>query len=942
MKLIFKITVYLLVLLVSVKQYAQHHSKMIVELNAESKTLNIQQEITFFNESNDTLTSIVLNDWNNAYSDKNTPLAKRFSDEFYRGFHLAKIEERGSTNNLTIIDANLLFASWGRTEENPDYIEVKLRQKLLPNQNTTLHLTYITKIPSDKFTKYGFNDKGEMNLKNWFLTPARYENHDFIRNSNNNLDDIANAVSNFDITLKIPVGLEITSDLNSSLLNKTESFSNYKLSGNNRTDFSLFVEPKTSFISFKKNNNEVLTNLKENKISDIQKAVIVDRVMDYVNTLVGKYPHEKIIVSQTDYERNPFYGLNQLPSFLSPFSDEFIFEIKFLKTYLNSYLKTSLRLDPRKDNWIYDGIQVYTMMKYIDENHPNTKMFGSVSKLRLLKSYNLTNLNFNEQYSYFYMLMARKNLDQPLGDPKNSLIKFNEQIASKYRAGLSFRYLNDYLEHDEVNNSIRQFYVENKKKQVSRTDFERILKSNADKDINWFFKTIIGSREIIDYKFTNVSKTKDSITFSVKNKTNVSVPIPVYGVKKGEIVFKKWLDANETDSTFTIERKNADKIVLNYNNEVPEYNLRNNWKSLKDFYPTNRPIKFNFMKDLEDPYYNQILYVPTLTYNLYDGFSPGLRLHNKTILDKPFIFDINPAYSSKTNNLTGSAALVVNQNYRNSTLYNVRYSVSGSYFHYAPDAAYLKINPSVQLRIREENFRDNRKQLIMFRQVLVNREKSALVIDNSTENYSVFDAKYINTRTEVTNHFNFTSDLQLSSKFGKVATEFEYRKLFENNFQINLRLYAGSFLYNRTASDFFSFALDRPTDYLFDYNYYGRSENSGFFSQQFILAEGGFKSKLNTPFANQWITTLNGSFNIWNWMEIYGDIGLIKNRNQNEKFVYDSGIRLNLVTDYFELYFPVYSNNGWEIGQNNYNEKIRFVVTFSPKTLINLFNRKWF
>lgn len=942
MKPFIKIVFYILVLLASVKQYAQHHSKMIVELNPDSKTLNIQQEITYFNQSDDTLTTIVLNDWNNAYSDKNTPLAKRFSDEFYRGFHLAKEEERGSTNNLTIIDSNLLFSSWKRTEKNPDYIEVQLREKLLPNQKTTLHLTYITKIPSDKFTKYGYNDKGEMNLKNWFLTPARYENHTFVSNSNNNLDDIANAVCNFEIELKTPQTIAITTDLNSNVPNKTEGFSNYELQGKNRTDFSLFAEPKSSFISFKNNTTEVLTNLKENKITPIEKAIVINRVMDYVNTLVGIYPHEKIIVSQTDYERNPFYGLNQLPSFLSPFTDEFIFEIKFLKTYLNAYLKTSLRLDPRKDNWIYDGIQVYAMMKYIDENHPDTKMFGSVSRLRLLKSYNLTNLSFNEQYSYFYMLMARKNLDQPLGNPKNSLIKFNEQIASKYRAGLSFRFLDDYLEHDEVNNSIRQFYIENKEKQVSRTDFERILKSNADKDINWFFKAIIDSREIIDYKFTDVSKTKDSITFSVKNKANISVPVPVYGVKKGEIVFKKWLDTNETDTSFTIERKNADKIVLNYNNEVPEYNLRNNWKSLKGFYPTNRPIKFNFMKDLENPYYNQILYVPTLTYNLYDGFSPGLRLHNKTILDKPFIFDINPAYSSKTDNLTGSAAFSVNQNYRNSTLYNVRYSLSGSYFHYAPDAAYLKINPSVQLRIREENFRDNRKQLILFRQVLVNREKSALVIDNSTENYSVFDAKYINTRTEVTNHFNFTSDVQLSSKFGKVATEFEYRKLFENNFQINLRLYAGSFLYNRTASDFFSFALDRPTDYLFDYNYYGRSENNGFFSQQFILAEGGFKSKLNTPFANQWITTLNGSFNIWNWMEIYGDIGVIKNRNQNEKFVYDSGIRLNLVTDYFELYFPVYSNNGWEIGQNNYNEKIRFVVTFSPKTLINLFNRKWF
>jgi hypothetical protein len=915
---------------------------MIVELNPENKTLNIQQEITFFNTSNDTLTSIVLNDWNHAYSDKNTPLAKRFSDEFYRGFHLAKEQERGSTNNLTIIDSNSLFLSWTRTKKNPDYVEVHLRDKLLPNGKTTLYLTYISKIPSDKFTKYGFNSKGEMNLKNWFLSPARYENNDFIRYSNNNLDDIANAVSSYDIDLKIPKYLTITSDLNSSLPNTHENFSSYKLWGNNRTDFSLFIEPKSSFLSFKNNATEVLTNLKENKISSIEKAVIVDRVADYVHTLVGKYPHEKIIVSQTDYERNPFYGLNQLPSFLSPFTDEFIFEIKFLKTYLNAYLKTSLRLDPRKDNWIYDGIQVYVMMKYIDKNHPNTKMFGSVSKFRLLKSYNLTSLDFNEQYSYLYMLMARKNLDQPLGDPKNTLIKFNEQIASKYRAGLSFRFLDDYLDKDEVNNSIRQFYIKNKEKQVSRTDFETILKSNADKDINWFFQTIIDSREIIDYKFATVSKTKDSITFSVKNKTNVLVPVPVYGIKKGQVVFKKWLDATEIDSTFTVERKNADKIVLNYNNEVPEYNLRNNWEKLEGFFPNNRPVKFAFMKDLEYPYYNQLLYVPSLTYNYYDGFSPGLRLHNKTILDKPFIFDINPAYSTKTDNLSGSAAFSANQNFRHSTLYNIRYSVSGSYFHYAPDASYLKINPMVQLRIRQKNFRDNRKQLIMLRQVLVNREKSTIVMDNSAENYSVFDAKYFNTRTEATNHLSFMSDVQLSADFGKIASEIEYRKLFENNLQMNLRLYAGSFLYNTTASDFFSFALDHPTDYLFDYNYYGRSESKGFYSQQFILAEGGFKSKLDTPFANQWITTLNGSFNVWNWMELYGDIGLIKNRNQNARFVYDSGIRLNLVTDYFELYFPIYSNRGWEIAQNNYNERIRFVITFAPKTLINLFNRKWF
>jgi hypothetical protein len=75
-------------------------------------------------------------------------------------------------------------------------------------------------------------------------------------------------------------------------------------------------------------------------------------------------------------------------------------------------------------------------MKYIEENHPNTKMLGSL--FLVIKSYSLTNLDFNEQYSYFYMLMARK-FRSTTWRSQNTLIKFNEQIASKYRAGLSLQ-----------------------------------------------------------------------------------------------------------------------------------------------------------------------------------------------------------------------------------------------------------------------------------------------------------------------------------------------------------------------------------------------------------------------------------------------------------------------------------------------------------------------
>ncbi len=942
MKLFFKIICPILVLFSSIKLSAQHLSEMEVAVNLELKTLNVKQDITYHNISNDTLTSIVLNDWNHSFVDKNTPLARRFSDEFYRGFHLAKAADRGKTTILSLTD-NTTALEWERTEKNPDYVIVRLNQKLLPGEKIDLHLTYIAKIPNDKFTHFGFDQNGGMALKNWFLSPARFENHEFVKYNNFNLDDIANATADYKIEIKIPNQYAITTDLNSVSKDVSNNdYSVYSFLGKNRTDFSLYIEKQNSFRTYDNGLIEVETNIKNKKIDEIQKAIIIDRVVSFATDFIGKYPHEKITVSQTDYDRNPFYGLNQLPSFISPFPDDFMFEIQFLKTFLNNYLKNSLRLDSRKDNWVYDGIQIYTMMKYMEENHLDKKMLGRLSDMKLFKSYNITNLTFNEQYSYYYMLMARKNLDQPLGDPKNTLIKFNEQIASKYRAGLSLSYLDDYLNHNIVPESVKEFYNLNKIQQTNRYDFEKIVIKKTPKNLDWFFNTIIDSRDIIDYKFTHVSRTADSVRFSIKNKTGIYAPIPVYGLKKNTVVFKEWVEPTIKDSVYEFDRKNADKIVLNYDNEVPEYNQRNNWKSLKSLVITNRPIKFNFAKDLEDPYYNQILYIPTLTYNYYDGFTPGIRFHNKTILDKPFNFDINPAYSIKAGTLSGSSAFSWNQYYRNSTLYNVRYSISQNYFHYAPDATYLRLNPMVAFRIREKDFRDNRKQLFLFRQVIVNREESSYITDNSKPNYSIFNARYSNTKTELIDHFSFMTDLQFSGGFGKASGEIEYRRLFQNNRKINLRLFAGTFLYNRTNSDYFSFGLDRPTDYLFDYNLFGRSESTGFFSQQYVIAEGGFKSQLEPSYANQWMTTLNASYAVWNWVELYGDIGFMKNKHQSEFFAYDTGVRLNLVPDYFELYFPVYSNNGWEVSQPRYNEKIRFIITFSPKTLVTLFTRKWF
>jgi hypothetical protein len=914
---------------------------MNVRINVEEKTLLVNQVLTYNNTSNDTLKYIILNDWNNAFSSKSSALAKRFSDEFIRSFHLATEKERGFTDVKNIIDSNFNPLPWSRPDGKIDLIEIELTQPLLPCSKQSFTFVYSVKIPDSKFTKYGFDNDGRITLKNWYLNPARFIHKQFTQYSNENIDDIPNAFSDFEIEFELPTNYSLSSNLQEiDSLNLSNS-KKIILKASNKPEAILTLQPNNTYRNYKNEIIEVSCGLEDNRVNEIDKVIIFDKVSRFTAAKLGMPLSSKILITQEDYSRQPFYGLNQLPSFLSPFSDNLIFELKFLKTYLNNYLKENLNLDQRKDYWIYDGIQMFLMMQYVEEYYPNLKMTGNIANLKILKSYHFVNLNFNEQYSYLYMLMARKNLDQALNEPKNRLIKFNEQIASKYRAGLSLKYLDSYLENDIVHNTIKEFIQENQYFGTNSRQFETVLLKNSPKDINWFFRTIIETRDLIDFRFGKVNKTKDSISIKIINKTNTNVPISLYQLKDNQIVKKTWLTNIKTDSTIVIPRMEANKLTLNYNNEVPEYNLRNNWKSLKGFFFNNRPIKFNFMRDLEEPYYNQIFYVPEVEFNAYDGIALGLKLSNRSILNKPFTLSATPMYSSNTGKFVGKATFLVEDNIRDEgKLYRIRYLLRGSLFHYAQDATYTDFVPTIQFLFRDKNLRVNKNEFIQLRQVYINREKSAFITEN-TENYNIFNAKYGNFQSEGTKHFSISNDLQISSKFGKVATELHYRKLFENNRQISLRFYAGAFMFNSSNSDFFSFGLDRPNDYMFDYNLLGRSETTGIYSQQYVYGEGGFKSKLDTRYANQWITTVNGTFNIWNWIQIYGDAGMLKNKYDKAKFVYDSGLHFNLVPDYFELFLPVYSSNGFSLNDANYGQQIRFVITLSPKTLISLFTRKW-
>ena len=135
----------------------QHVNTVTANLNGETKEIDIQQEFTYKNTSQKTLNSLYFNDWANAYSNKNTGLAKRFAQQFKKSLHLAKDSERGFTTIMSAVDDEYRGLHWSHTAEQ-DIIKIKLNKPLAPNQTAKLFITYTVKVPPSKFTPYGYNN----------------------------------------------------------------------------------------------------------------------------------------------------------------------------------------------------------------------------------------------------------------------------------------------------------------------------------------------------------------------------------------------------------------------------------------------------------------------------------------------------------------------------------------------------------------------------------------------------------------------------------------------------------------------------------------------------------------------------------------------------------------------------------------------------------------
>ena len=913
----------------------EHIITIEAQLDDKNDILQINQSIIYHNTSDSTLNHIFLHNWINGYKNNKSPLARRLIEDYDKSLYFAKQKDRGysTIKNLTVDYEKVKF--FEEEKGKIDIVKIDLNSPLEPKKSTRINLTYNVKIPNSKFTSYGKTKTG-YHLRYWYLVPAVFHDNWKIM-SNLNMDDLLTSTTTFEIKIRLPKYYYLNSNLNEFKTPKG-ALNEYLLTGKKRTEALLNIDIKNDYRSFTTNKFEIKTDLLKTNIDKKLSSTILNRQLEYIQLFLGNYPHRKLFIDKATQSKNPIYGLNQLPKFIRPFPDVFEWDLTLFKALTKKYIDNTLLLDRRTDYWLVDGLQTYLMMNYVSEYYPEIKLTGNISKIWGLKRFNFSKLNFNDKYPFVYQYSARQFLDQALNTRADSLSNFNRKIVGKYKAGLGLRYLADYVGDTIISTSFQEFYRNNKLKFANSNDFKKIVSSKTHKDISWFFGDYLKTNKKIDYTIKKAVTKGDSVYVTIKNKRNITAPVALYGLQNKEVKFKKWVTNIDSIKTIAIPKNNFNRVSLNFENSYPELNSMDNWRKIgKNI--LNKPIQFKIYKDINDPYYNQLYLQPNIKYNFYDGALLGLRIHNKPILKRNFQFSITPQYGTKSNALNGTFNTRYTQYFENSSINKIYYSISGSNLHYAEDLSYNTFNQNITVQFRRKNLRDVGGSFLSARLLNINRELAPNDSQTDSDKYRVFKLKYYYNKPDIIKGVKYSFGTEIANNYSKVSGEFRYRKLTAKNTQLDFRFYAGSFIRNNTDTDFFSFGLDRANDYLFELSYIGRSESTGFLSQQFIMAEGGFKSVLDQRFANQFLVSFNSSIGIWRWLEVYNDVAFLKNRGNNVFFAYENGIRFNFIHNILELYLPVYSNNGWEVNDNAYSKNIRFVLVAQPKAIFNFFRR---
>jgi len=908
-----------------------------VKLNDDQKSISVEQTLIYHNPHQKSINQIKLLNWVSAYQNRKTPLLKRKVEDRKKDLYFAKDDKLGKLENLQYSYGNISSEILNKTQEN---IFIPLGQPLESGKSIRLNLKYQIQLPDARFTGYGV-DANRTLLKYFFLVPETYENENQSNVSYRDTEETANAGSFWNVNFEIPNSWKIYSNLNQKSDSKFEGTSindpEFQLSREIYPEFLLDVDGQKINIQL------------GYQITEYQRQVLsflLPTQLKFIKARVGNLP-DKLFITQKFLNKEEFIGIDDIKFWkfkFQMFTDYEKTDLDYFSAVSKKIMDEYFITNKTEEHWLKNGLKSYLEIQYLKNFYPNHKLLGNLPDnakifgIKPLKLFHASKLKFSERYGLAYHYIYTQNLDQKITTPYYLLSNFNTTAISQFEMGSLLNYISEYQGQNSFDFFLKNYLSSNYKTKTTGKDFlNNIEKFTSGKSV--FLSPMMDEKHRINFNLKNIKEQNDHYQVNIKNKNASNIPLKIESENKNDEKTTYWKDgSSKAKDSILIPKENVAKIVLNDNYIFPESNYRDNYIYTKGLFSNTKKIKFKLIKDIQNPEYNEIFLTPRLTFNAYDKILVGLNFKNQGIFDQKFDYSFTPYYSTGTGKLTGSGALGYSILPPNSFFRSWNFAVSGSYFHYNTDLAYKKFGAATALNFNK-NPRSAIGRSLYFSYNYYERELTPLMIENNLySKYNLWNLGYSYSDNRLIHEKYISGNLQWMEDFQKISAEAFYRWEFAKDKKISFRWFAGYFLRNDTKNALFNYGISRVSNYSFSYGLLGQSATSGILSQQFILAEGGFKSMFNTS-VNQFITSINVDSHLWKWFNLYADAGIYKNKSRSTEFIWDSGVKVKVVPDFLEIYFPVASSLGFEPSFKDYGYRIRYTLVLNLGALINNLRR---
>lgn len=909
-------------------------------LSSDKKTLDVNQDLVYYNNSGKDLNTIKLLNWVSAYNRRGTSLVYRKLEDRNTDLHFAKKEELGKLLNLQIKNPDQEITVSDISDEN---FFLPLKEVLKPGEKIKLHLQYQIQLPDKKFTGYGTSDKS-IALKYFFIVPDRFDPDNISKRDYHDIEESVSFNTYWTVNFDLPVNYFIESNLQQIQMN---SFKGYLDSDPE------FLISENEYPSIKINTSDVNTevkfgyNLRPEEKQNLEFYLPLH--LKFIKERIGFIP-ERIFISDKFRGKEDFFGNNDISFWkfrFQLFTDAEKTDLDYFGIIAKKVLDESIITDKQDYHWFKNGLKSYLEIQYLKKFYPDTKLLGALPETKVfgvkpLKLFHASNVKLIDRYGLAYQYIMSQNLDQKIAEKYTVLSNFNDMAISSFETGSLFNYSADKMGYENFDQLVQNFIAKNTDKQVDPRDF---IKELAEKDKRTsYLSNFLEHKNRVNFKLRKFKKENDSLNIKIQKNTLANIPVKLQTETQEGDKKEYWVEneENEKSKTFSIPALDIYKITLNNDYIFPESKYRDNFLYAKGFFSNAKKIKLKLIKDIPNPEFNEIYISPRVRFNnTYDKFLIGFNFKNQSFFDQKFLYSITPTYSTGTGKLTGSGAVSYSFLPAESIFRSLTFGVSGSYFHYDYDLAYRKASLYSTINFRK-NPRSTVSRGIALSYNYFERDLSpAMIAKNDYGKYNLWSAGYGYSDSQSIHEKSLSVSTQWMEDFNKITAEGFYRWEFAPRQKLSVRLFAGYFVRNETRNNTFNYGISRVSDYSFSYNLLGQSATGGILSQQFILADGGFKSFIPGS-VNKWITSVNLDTSVWKIFHVYADAGIYDNKNQATKFIWDSGVKVRVIPDFLEIYFPIQSSLGFEPGFKDYAKRIRYTLVLNLSSIINAARRGWY